>query len=298
MAPGKRQGDASPSVDALLFRLFGFAVEPGADIPVAAVTRLLDLGVIDKGWWLRADPIHLVPGRRGLLMAANRQLNLTDTEAQALAQDISDTVLEDGWVLKAPNPHRWYLKPPTAPRLTTTPIDQALGHDIEEFLPAGPDAKAWHMRMNELQILLHTSQTNVEREQRGVMPVNSLWFWGGGGLPALAQSTWTSVASDDLLTQALARLSDAGARRPPANYREWSRDSGPGQHLLVFDRQEQHDWIGPFETNWVLPLVDALKLKQLDRLVFHSDTRRATLVTPAQFKSRWNWRLRFRRKSR
>ena len=39
-----------------LFTLFGIAPEAGRDLPVAAVTRVADMGVIDREWWIRADP--------------------------------------------------------------------------------------------------------------------------------------------------------------------------------------------------------------------------------------------------
>ena len=36
-----------------LFQYFGAETPAEGDLPVAAVTRVLDMGVIDNGWWLR-----------------------------------------------------------------------------------------------------------------------------------------------------------------------------------------------------------------------------------------------------
>src|SRR3990167_2665495 len=49
--------------EASLFSLFGAEAPNEGDLPVAAVTRVLDLGIVDNGWWLRADPVHLSPQR-------------------------------------------------------------------------------------------------------------------------------------------------------------------------------------------------------------------------------------------
>jgi hypothetical protein len=48
---------------------------------------------------------------------------------------------------------------------------------------------------------------NAQRSEKGLLVVNSLWFWGGGELPqAVCQTDCDLVISDDPLTQGLARL--------------------------------------------------------------------------------------------
>ena len=48
------------------------------------------------------------------------------------------------------------------------------GEDIDRFLPAGRDGKAWHAVMNEVQMLFHDHPVNVAREARGI-PVPDCW---------------------------------------------------------------------------------------------------------------------------
>ena len=52
---------AARGFEPTLFQYFGAETPGEGDLPVAAITRVLDLGVIDNGWWLRADPVHLRP---------------------------------------------------------------------------------------------------------------------------------------------------------------------------------------------------------------------------------------------
>src|SRR5256885_15089389 len=81
-------------------------------------------------------------------------------------------------------PARWYVRLEKAPDVQTTPAAAARGVAIDEKLPSGPDAMRFHALMNEAQMLLHEHPVNAEREARGVPALNSIWFWGGGGIAA------------------------------------------------------------------------------------------------------------------
>jgi len=284
-----------PGSDALLFDLFGISLRDDRDIPVAAVTRLLDLGVVDKGWWLRADPVHLVPGRKGLLMVANQELELSNAESEDLVKEIAAAVLDEGWILKAPNPHRWYLKPSSVPEITTTPLDVVMGKDIDAFLPDGDDARNWHTRLNEIQILLHTSKINEKREANNKLTVNSVWFWGGGTLPQLGSSSWSSVSSDDVVALALARLSDAPHKKLPSSFALWLEQSTPGNHLVVFGRNQITEFLAEGDAGWIESLSEALKQKRLSSLTVYFDNSRKIVIRPDNLKPRWNWRFPFSR---
>jgi hypothetical protein len=54
---------------------------------------------------------------------------------------------------------------------------------------------------------------NAQRRAQGLPPINSLWLWGGGRLPATLTSGLSGVISDDLLLNALAQRADI-ARHP------------------------------------------------------------------------------------
>src|SRR4030067_994360 len=56
--PGVAEGDTQR-----LFALFGITPEAGRDLPVAAVTRVADMGVIDREWRVRAAPVYVALGR-------------------------------------------------------------------------------------------------------------------------------------------------------------------------------------------------------------------------------------------
>lgn len=284
-----------------LFALFDLVRQENTDLPVAAVTRMVDMGVIDSDWWLRADPVHLSFDRDRLVLADAQKLEITPEQAGRLVAEIMEVFIADGWLLKAPHPARWYLKPKRAPQLITAPLSQVVGRDIRWFLPRGPDEKPWQTIMNEIQILLHGSTVNVEREKEGKLPVNSLWFWGSGRLPRIAPVTWAGVWSNEPVSQSLAKLSGTPAAGLPASYVDWRRQAKTGgEHLVILDAA--HDatlyadaprWqeaMEKLEADWMEPLLCDLKAGSLDRATVVTDAGKRFTLGSGQAR-RW-WRRR------
>ena len=302
LARAEAQAGPPRGFEPALFQYFGAETPTEGDLPVAAVTRVLDMGVIDNGWWLRADPVHLRPERDRLVLTDSQALDITQDEANRLVAEIMEHYKTDGWLLKAARPGRWYFKPPGAPKMTTPPLPEVIGHDIHPSLPQGKDGKAWHTVLNEMQILLHTARVNEERERRGKLPINSLWFWGGGRLPKLNPVAWTQLWSEEPLSLAFARLAQVPSRAQPADFEAWRRqaDHRGGEHLIVLDglraAQQYADesaWaatITQLEHQWIAPLFAAVRAGLLTQASLVTDTGRQYRITRRSAR-RW-WRRR------
>ncbi len=295
--------DRCAGFDTLLYRLFEVDIAHGVDLPIAATTRFSDCGISDSNWWIRADPVHLEPHGTGLVLSGNEMLDLTQSEAERLAVELREIFTADTWLLETPRPERWYLRAPAAQRIKTHSPDEIRGRDVGNYLPSGPDAKTWHSLLNEAQILLHASPVNLEREQRGCPPINSLWFWGGGCLPSVAAAGWTQLWGEDALARGLARLAGAAVRALPANATHWLRAATrPGAQLLVFDQAraavQYGDWanwqnvMGVFEELWIAPLVRALRAREITSLTLYTEQGSGMRVTRRDL-GRW-WRHRRR----
>jgi len=83
------------------------------------------------------------------------------------------------------HPDRWYLRLDSLPDISTLPLSQVAGRNVHGLLPGGKDAARWHQLFNEIQMLLFAHPLNEARETRGALPINSLWFWGGGVMQPL-----------------------------------------------------------------------------------------------------------------
>lgn len=60
---------------------------------------------------------------------------------------------------------------------------QLLGADIAPGLPRGPDASTLRRLGAEIEMWMHGSPRNREREQRRLPAISSLWLWGGDPAP-------------------------------------------------------------------------------------------------------------------
>lgn len=176
--------------------------------PHAALTRVADAGLDDarSTAWLRADPAYIRPDINGArLLATGAPLSLSAQDVEAFLPALRPLFGDAGFLLDAPHPTRWYLRLPRETQLPDFPApDQALGEDVFDHMPGGPQGRRWRSLLSEVQVVLHNHPHNDVRAQAGLVPVNSLWFWGGGVLPDYATSGATTVFTDDVVLHGLA----------------------------------------------------------------------------------------------
>lgn len=243
-------GSVPATSDGVLFQLFGLPIPAASELPVAAVTRLADGGEADDGWWLRADPVHLRPDLRGVLLADARVLALEPAETRALVEAFNQTFAADGLRLDAPRPDRWYLRLPADPGLRTHPLIEAIGRDINPLLPHGPNVRRWHALLTEAQMLFHGHPVNQEREQHRQPTINGLWLWGGGRCPAGARAPAAGLYADDPLTRGLARLADAAVAPVPEHAGDWLDTADGEPDSLVVLEATRHDAADDDPASW------------------------------------------------
>jgi len=305
-------------LDALFFRLFG--VDSDNQLPIAAVTHALDGdGSVSAGWWIRADPVYLHLDRSRLVLFDQRALKISNDDAVRLAAEISEGTnlpsslriepkgdIPQNFRLEALYPTRWYLQLPEPVRIQTSKLAAVHGQDIRHHLPEGEQAKAWQVLLNECQIILHHSSVNAEREARGDLPINSLWFWGEGCTPTVPSGIFTQVWSNHPLSLGLAHLSGTPYTAMPRTANHWfaTVDRG-GNHLVVLgdlldlstdkmvEETEtstiQTDALNRLEREWFAPLLEALHEGALASLTLYPPQRR---ITGKLLRQRWWWRNR------
>lgn len=267
--------------ESLLFTLFNIPHSGSMDIPLAALMYSWDKGGVplESGWWLRADPVCLQPERDRLVLVGPRYLGLDKAEAQSLASTVAPLFSEYGWRLEALQPERWYLRLPQPKEVAFTPLAAMEGKHIEPGLPAGPEASRWRALLNETQMLLHDCPLNREREERGLPPVNSLWFWGAGEAPSgPAVPLWQQVGwGREPLLQALADYCGIPGQPAPEGGSAWlAQNSMPGHYLVGLDSLLQtvdpyhyRELLLALEESWFRVLYAALRNRELASLTFY-----------------------------
>src|SRR5690606_8095411 len=121
---------------------------------------------------------------------------------------------------------------------------EALGGDVFEHLPEGDAGRRWRALLSEAQVILHNHPANAARAAAGKLPVNSLWFWGGGVLPDRVSTLHARLQSDDEPARALAH-GTAQVEPLPRGYVR------PADDLLA-DLRSARD-LGAFEQEWLQP---------------------------------------------
>lgn len=194
-----------------LFELFGLPVQAGQDVPTAAVCYQAETSAepLAGRYLLHADPLHLRADQDRLLAYDLYHDPLSMDEAQQYAEAFNRHFAGDGLQLLVPHPARWYLAVDHVPALRTHPLEEVLARNVDLFLPQGADAARWHGWLNEVQMLFHGLPAYREREMRGRLAVNSLWFSGGGSLLQAPAKGFTRVLGECPLLAGLSAMADS-----------------------------------------------------------------------------------------
>ena len=153
------------------------------------------------GHLLLSQAIHLQAGLHSAVIVPipNNQDNLKDITL--IINDLNDifnvdcsiTVIADGLFLVN-------LKGFEAP--THYPhILSVLGKTANPYIEQSRQILPWYRLLNEIQMYMHQHEVNTERLRRGLLSINSLWFWGAGSLPKAFDANLDWYCDDLVLNQ-------------------------------------------------------------------------------------------------
>ncbi len=132
---------------------------------------------------LLCEAVHLRPDLRSAVLVPiekNRR-NLQDIGIlindlkELFKLDFDISALPDGGFLLR-------LESVTAPRHYPHVLS-VLGKSASPYIEQSRDNLPWYRLLNEMQMFLHQHRINAQRTTEGLLPINSLWFWGGGSAP-------------------------------------------------------------------------------------------------------------------
>ncbi|AXK71817.1 phosphoglycerate mutase [Lysobacter sp. TY2-98] len=227
--------------------------------PAAAVTRQAECGDAGDASWVRADPAYVRADINGArLLAIGEMLGLDADASEALLRPLRPLFGDAGMPIDAGRPNAWYLRlAPGSPLPTFPSPDDALGSDLFEQMPQGPEGRRWRALMSEAQVLLHHHPINADRLNRGLAPINSIWFWGAGRLPDHVRTSYGSIHSQDPTVRAFAQL--AGVTVAPLEM--WSLPDGDA----AFDLRPARNFAALCQA-WIEPALAAVAAKRIGTL--------------------------------
>ena len=255
---------------------------------VAPVRAAAD-GVEVRGhYWLCADPVNLRLTTAQVLLLPD--VMPSSDEADALSASLNEHFAGMGLHFSALHPQRWYVQVEAEPepQMTTTPLRQVAWGDAKLHTPQGADALRWQRIATEAQMLLYAHPLNQVRAARGELPINSLWFWGGGRAMPLAPAI-DAVGGDCALVGAFAgaaamQLVESLQAMLDGQYENalWVC-TAPGEALQRGDLYAWREAVQQVELRYAQPLLKALRAGRLQRLtleVLREDATHRFELTP------------------
>ncbi|THU00609.1 hypothetical protein E9531_10000 [Lampropedia puyangensis] len=163
------------------------------------------------GWALMA-PAHLHITTDSISLLDPSGLALSAQDNAALLQAVQALWAEDGLTLQAlPNGH-WLAKAPWLHGLALPSLDRAINRDVRAWMPELRQTKTLQRLQTEAQMLLYNHAANDARTAQGLAPINALWVWGTGSIPASPMQTTLQIEVHDTLRTAALR----------GDYRGWT----------------------------------------------------------------------------
>ena len=152
--------------------------------------------------WL-AELSAITVGREGATIAHPASFEVTSDEADALFDAVSGLWADRAISALPINARQWRIwLDPSANTRSLTPAAMAEMR-LSDWWPQEDSLREWRRLLNEIQMVWHEHPVNIARAERGEVPINSLWLFGGAqGWSPLQPSTQSALTSQSrVLTQ-------------------------------------------------------------------------------------------------
>jgi len=192
--------------------------------------------------WL-AELVHVSPARDGAALIPAGDLQIAPTQAERLLDSAQALFEGSGFSASSGGALRWRLRVPPgySPRCASPALVSITS--VNEWWPQDLEARPWRRLVNELQMLWFDHPVNREREAEGLLPINSLWLFGGArpeqfkpAAPMTDTVTHTDLLSPEIAQDWTAWL-DALSRLEEAVFKPLAA-TRPSPALVLMGRNE------------------------------------------------------------
>jgi hypothetical protein len=211
-----RLAGGAPGED-LLPRILQALTLPPPGSGLAALRLWQQTGEPPRGWVAAADPVYFETRMNHVRLRAFPESELPPEDVHAIFEQLQSALGVPQAVTFASAGAAGYLRLETPIATAAVSPTAADGASPDRFLPAGP-AAAGHDRLHsEVQMCLYDAAVNARRIAAGRLPVNALWFWGGGAAPAAAERALPVLFAADDVVRGYWRSSQAGGDAWPGS---------------------------------------------------------------------------------
>jgi hypothetical protein len=235
-----------------------------------------------------ATPVHVVPGISRMFLAPADTLTVDADELELLRLAFNHEFGAPGLQLHAAGAG-WLLEAPFASAASDPDPDSLGGAALTREPAASGVARSLRRLGAEVEMWLSATPVNRLREQRGVPPVNCIWFWGGAEVSALAPPVqrpgglFSNREADAWLAGLAIRCNT-----PLQQVQHWDAVRGCAAALVILQPPALGDVIRQlpaWESDWFEPVWRDLATRQLPALRLQIGTSAWQL--PASRLTRW-----------
>ena len=212
-----------------------FSLDNKKPFPAAALSLLACDQYTEQGHWFKIDPVYLQADIDHAILRDSHGLDLTQQESEIFIEELNAHFKDDGMRFLMIDKDSWFLNVLDHEKVSTTALNEVISRNIYSFMPQGEDALFWKRFMNEVQMLMHQSQVNEQREASNKLPINGVWLWGEGGLPAKAELKEKMVYSQHSIVKGLTALNEIDCHVMPDAKTFMEQFSHDKEKLLVLD---------------------------------------------------------------
>jgi len=162
----------------VLSSIFDLKIE--GDFPSAVFSMLASDRYDPSKYYMHADPVHLQADMDHAILTSSEDLNITEYESSALCDSLNQHFDQDGITFILLDENRWLVETENKIQMTTTPLSEAIGRNVNFILPEGVEAMRWKQLLTEAQMLMFSHVVNQNRDIKSLQHINSLWFYGVG----------------------------------------------------------------------------------------------------------------------
>ena len=148
--------------------------------------------------WL-VQLVHVSPSRDGAALLPAQELSISPEHSVALFESVQTLFAEAGFHLSPYNTEHWRITLPDnyAPSCASPALISMTS--VNDWWPQDMASRPWRRLVNEVQMLWFEHTVNQARYQQSLVPINSLWLFGGARTSQLAhqsQQTETQIYNE------------------------------------------------------------------------------------------------------
>ncbi len=164
--------------EAVKLQQLGYTPPEGANLGTGLASLHAGVRNPSETVWL-AELSAITVGREGAAIAHPASFEVTPDEADALFDAVSGLWADRAISALPLNARQWRVwLDPSANTRSLTPAAMAEMR-LTDWWPQEDSLREWRRLLNEIQMVWHDHPVNIARAERGELPINSLWLFGG-----------------------------------------------------------------------------------------------------------------------